>query len=212
MEKNLCEICKNPSELCCSCDNMLRFCSNCYTIHKILKGNHEPISLDQINLTHKLQETIENLNKTKSQVISISNQLIDIIQSIATNKLSLLDKCINACRNTSKSKAFDAEETIKIFQNIKVRHSFIETFKGLANEYFLFIKLNTEKIDADLEILLKEIKQDSQKFSANSEEIKKKLQSKSLFLEGHSGEVNSITLTNDNKYMITGSSDTTVRV
>ena len=51
------------------------------------------------------------------------------------------------------------------------------------------------------------------KFSKNLQEMKKELESHfSLFLEGHTSTVTSVTVTSDNKYIISGSSDETIRI
>ena len=63
------------------------------------------------------------------------------------------------------------------------------------------------------EELLEEKKLQSFKFSKNLAEIKKQLESNfNLLLEGHTCYVNSVAVTSDNKYIVSGSSDNTIRI
>ena len=51
------------------------------------------------------------------------------------------------------------------------------------------------------------------KFSRNLKEFKDQLQSNfNMFLEGHTSYVNCVAVTSDNKHIISGSSDLTIRV
>ena len=51
------------------------------------------------------------------------------------------------------------------------------------------------------------------KFSKNLEEIQKQLKSNfSLYLEGHLKTVKSVAVTADNKYIVSGSEDKTIRI
>ena len=64
----------------------------------------------------------------------------------------------------------------------------------------------------EVETLLNSIKK-SLKNRENLEEIKKQLQIKfGLFLEGHTDHVASLAVTSDNKYIISGSKDKTIRI
>ena len=50
-------------------------------------------------------------------------------------------------------------------------------------------------------------------FSNNLQSLKEQLESHfNLFLEGHLDEVNTVTVTSDNKYIISGSDDKTIRI
>ena len=98
--ESICKVCKNSAEVCCSCDHSLKFCYKDYfKVHKRTRGTHEPIDLEVMNLSKKFMLRIENLKNMKSQVISKSTQLINLIQYIATKKLSFIDQTIDACEN-----------------------------------------------------------------------------------------------------------------
>ena len=65
-----------------------------FKIHKKVKGNHQDIDLEKINLKKNFIIAIENLNEFKSQIISKSNQMIQIIEFIATDKLSIIKRVL----------------------------------------------------------------------------------------------------------------------
>ena len=117
--EDICIQCKQSALFSCSCDTLIRFCSDCYLlVHKNTQGNHHPI----------------NLEKTKNE----KNQ------KILSNK----------------------EKKIKFF-----------------------------------------------KFSKNLKEIQKQVQTNfNLFLQGHLHVINSVAVTSDNKYIISGSADKTIRI
>ena len=63
------------------------------------------------------------------------------------------------------------------------------------------------------EELLLEKKLQSFKFSKNLAEIKKQLESNfNLLLEGHTSSVLTVAVTSDNKYIVSGSLDKTIRI
>jgi WD domain, G-beta repeat. len=63
------------------------------------------------------------------------------------------------------------------------------------------------------EELLQEKKLQSFKFSKNLAEIKKQLESNfNLLLEGHTSSVLTVAVTSDNKYIVSGSSDNSIRI
>ena len=63
------------------------------------------------------------------------------------------------------------------------------------------------------EELLQEKKLQSFKFSKNLAEIKKQLESNfNLLLEGHTSSVLTVAVTSDNKYIVSGSLDKTIRI
>ena len=63
------------------------------------------------------------------------------------------------------------------------------------------------------EKLLEKTNLQSFEFSKNLAEIQKQLQSDfNLFLEGHTSSVRSIVVTSDNKFIVSGSGDKTIRI
>ena len=60
---------------------------------------------------------------------------------------------------------------------------------------------------------IEETKIESFKFSKNKDEIQKQLKSIfNLFLEGHTDYITTVAVTSDNKYVISGSRDKTIRI
>ena len=100
-----------------------------------------------------------------------------------------------------------------------------DNFLRFCAECYLFVHKNTQgnHDPINLDDIIKEITQkirsdevmklESFKFSNNLKVIKKQLQSNfHLFLEGHNSSVYSVAVTNDNKYIVSGSADSTIRI
>ena len=241
--EDICVVCKKSAEVSCCCDTTLRFCyKDFFIVHKNIEGTHLHIDLETMKTYKKLFFTFENLNKVKSQIISKSKQLIHIIHFIATKKLSIVEKHIEACVQASKSKDFDFEEIFKEYENIHLQETDSASFKKLTNKNFSIFKDNNEIIDPEIEKFLneKKIKDDngsllnstkvnneivhteelfeetklkSFTFSKRLTEMKEQLELNfNLFLEGHFEKVTSIAVTSDNKYAVSGSLDKTIRI
>ena len=68
-------------------------------------------------------------------------------------------------------------------------------------------------MDFELQKVLVDIKRKSLRFSKTLQETNKKLQSNlSLYLQGHTFTVNSVAVTSDNKYILSGSDDHSIRI
>ena len=87
-----------------------------FKIHKKVKGNHQDIDLEKINLKKNFIIAIENLNEFKSQIISKSNQMIQIIEFIATDKLSIIKKCIDTFNQALKNKEHNFKAWLKFIK------------------------------------------------------------------------------------------------
>ena len=217
--EDICNECTKSAKVSCCCNNLLRFCSDCYLFaHKKFKGIHEPLDLKILKINQKLNSTLEGLYKVKSQLVSKSNQLIDIIKLITTKKLSLIEKYIETCIQASET---DTENLFKDYQNMKIREAELEEFRQIANKNLLFFKDNSLKVDPEDDSLLKNAKAQknyeiidtkvenltssielkSIKLSKNSEKVKKQLQT-NLFLEGQTSTINSLAVTYDKKYIV----------
>ena len=155
--EDICITCKKPAEVACSCDNTLRFCyKDFFEVHKYTQGTHLNIDLDTMKHNKKLIFTIENLNRVKSQIISNSNKLIHIIDFIATKKITIIKKCIDACIQVSKSK--DLEKIFKHYENIHIQETDLGSFEKKTNKIFSLFKDNYKILDSDLEKFLTETK------------------------------------------------------
>ena len=153
--------------------------------------------------------TIENLKKVRIEVISRSTELINIIETITKLKLSIIKTHQDECNNALKKFIENDTEKLKDFQNIQFTDSRLESLEQIAKKKFSFFMNHNEMIFPELETLIKETKVNTQKFLKNLEEIKQK----SFFLlEGHHSNVTSVVLTADNKFAISGSDDSTIRI
>ena len=79
----------------------------------------------------------------------------------------------------------------------------------------IILKKDIQMIDnnSDFEKISNEKRLESIKFSGKVKEIKSQLESKfNLFLEGHLKEVTCVAISSDNKYIISGSNDSTIRI
>ena len=198
--KDICIECKQFAKVCCSCDNVLRFCFDCYLfVHKNTQGNHNPIKKDKIRkeITQKIHSKIQNLYKIKSQVISKSYQLINMIQNIATKQLSFIKKQIDAWEKNLNNRI---ERMPEEYENIEFTESDLKLFEQIITKIFSIFKDNNEIIDSEVK------KIESFKFSKNVEEIQKQSQTNfNLLLQGHTSSVLTVAVTSDKKYVISGS-------
>ena len=198
--EDICTECKKFAEFFCSCDNSLKFCSKCHLfVHKNTQGNHDPINSDKIR--KEINSKIQNLFELKSQVISKSYQLINIIQNIASKNIFFIEKRIDAYKKDLKNRI---EKMLKEYESIEIQESDLKLFEQIVTKIFSFFKDN-EIFDYE------EKKLESFKFSKNIEEIQKQLQTNFNFLlEGHTSTVYTVAVTSDNKYVVSGSSDNTI--
>ena len=212
----ICEVCKKAAEVFCSCDTSHQYCYRDFlNVHQKTKGEHNGIDIvtriEEIN--QNFIATIKNLEKVKKEIISRSNEMIQIIQIITKSKLSSIEKYIDCCAGALKKRKLDTEKIYKDYQNIETREFNLETFQQITIKNFSIFKYYSEIIDFKLqkELILTKLK--SLRFSKNVEEIKKQLQTNfSLFLEGHVSSVKSVAVTSDNKYIISASYDKTIRI
>ena len=206
----ICETCNEAAEVFCSCDASHQYCYRDFVnVHQKTKGEHIGIDiakrLQEINQT--FISTIGSLKKVEKEIISRSNKMIQIIKIITKSKLSCIEKYIDCCTRVLKSKKLDNEKLFKDYQNIETRVFNLENFQQITTQNFSIFKDNNEIIDGKVK------KIESFKFSKNIEEIQKQLQTNfNLLLEGHTSYVSSVAVTSDNKYIVSGSYDNTIRI
>ena len=213
-----CEICQNPAEFSCICDTFYRFCGTHYYSHAE-NGNHNPINLEKRKqeIRKVYQPVISILNNLKKELISRSNQLIQLVKIISTNKVFTIQKFIDNCESLIKSNDIspNIENMLKAEENIRIVEYEMQVFIEAINKSLRIYKNSDEIIEknADLEKFLNEIKLKTIKFSEDPLELRKQLESEfTLLSEGHQNDVNALAITKDNNYLISGSSDCTVRV
>ena len=213
--EDICKECKEPAKASCSCDNSLRFCLQHYAfIHKAVEGNHDPIDLDKRRkeLKENFISAIRGLYKVKSQVITKSNQLIQIVQFIATKELSMLKEYIKICKKASESKELDADKMLEDYQNIEIPSLISENFMEAVLNNFLLYKNDNKIINPEIANWMNEIKIRALEFSKKIEKIKKRVQPTfNFFFEGHIAPIECLAVTADNNYIVSGSKDNTIR-
>ena len=211
MEK-ICKECKKPAKNSCACNELLRFSSQCFSsVQKTNNNSHEPIDLNVIKINQTLKSTIEYLDIVKSKIMIKSNELIKKIHSITTEKLLVIEKCVETCILASKNREIDAENFCKSYQNIEAKEADLEAFEQILSKDFFMLKGVDKTTNPEFEPVLNEPKLKSLKFSKNFEEIKQEQQSNfDLFLKNNASNVLSAAVTNDRKYVIYGLKDKSI--
>ena len=91
--EDICEVCKKPVQVFCSCETSYLYCyQDFFGVHQKGKGKHNEIDLPtkRQEINQKFVSIIENLKKVKIEIISRSNELINIIQVITKSRLSCI--------------------------------------------------------------------------------------------------------------------------
>ena len=102
---------------------------------------------------------------------------------------------------------------LKSFQNITIQEPDLKSFTQIVTKNFSIFKDDNEIIDSEPEKVFDDQKLESLKFLNNLQEIQKRLQKDfNLYLQGHLSRVTSVAVTSDNKYIISGSADKTIRI
>ena len=214
--EDICEVCKKPVQVFCSCETSYLYCyQDFFGVHQKGKGKHNEIDLPtkRQEINQKFVSIIENLKKVKIEIISRSNELINIIQVITKSRLSCIEKYIDSCYNDFKNKGMDFDKINKDYQSIETREANIESFMKITAKNFSILKDDDEIIDPDHQKVFLELKLKSLKFSKNLEKIQKQLKTNlSLLLQGHTSPVRCVAETSDNKNVISGSYDNTIRI
>ena len=193
-----------------------RYCYKDFVkVHQKTKGEHNEIDIAtrRQEIKQKFVSTIENLDKVKREVISRSNELFRFIQIVKKSTLDIIQNYIDSCYKNLNSAELDTEKIFKDFQNIKLQESDLESFTQIAAKNFSILQNDNEIMDFELQKVLVDIKRKSLRFSKTLQETNKKLQSNlSLYLQGHTFTVNSVAVTSDNKYILSGSDDHSIRI
>ena len=204
--KDICEVCKKPAVICCSCDYSLRFCfKDCFQAHQFTKGDHKGIDLAtrRKEINEKFICAIENLNNLKSKIISRSKLLIQTVQLITSKNLSMIEKYIYTCEDCLKSRDLDIEKMFEGYQNFKIQELDLKNFEKIVDQNFVILEEKKKNITTKVNSLLNDLNINSVEFLKTVEELKNKLESNLyLFLEIYNREVKCVAVTSDNKHMI----------
>ena len=137
-------------------------------------------------------------------------------------------KSAEFCCSCDNSLLFCFNDFLKVHKNIKGSHLDIDLETLKYNKKFvnetkikdkiIFPKVENLSNESKLKLdytryNIEETKIESFKFSKNKDEIQKQLKSIfNLFLEGHTDYITTVAVTSDNKYVISGSRDKTIRI
>ena len=69
--EDICIQCKQLATVSCSCDRLLRFCSNCYLfLHKKTQGDHNPMNPEK--MSKEIYQKIHFTEETKLESFKFS--------------------------------------------------------------------------------------------------------------------------------------------
>ena len=204
------EECANCNEeasyQCVTCT--IALCGKHKSEHEKVKRNHrfektgiilDPQTMSEIvaNLSSKI--TLANqceeriLDETGKLIVKIKNLCVMALEIIKEKKKIFTNLLIDCQKKISVKQVKEIESLLKTSFEINIPH---QEFKEIDNFYASNFLLSINQIS-----------------SIKIEDAKHLLaQAYGLFLEGHTGPVMSIALTSDNKYIVSGSNDCTVRV
>jgi WD40 repeat protein len=231
------EGCLKEAEKSCICDSKVLFCSlHFIDIHLELPGIHKNIALsDKIrNYYSKLREAGQKLEEAKILIISKGDMMMNTIRSIV--KKNLL-KLMDSKTEIAKIQKSTPQECLSLFEKamiFEVVGEPLDNFEEIIKNYIRF-NSNLNELEP-LTIEIKKLIEDNQKMREEISELKgnlnyleEKINSKiefddlsktqeileekyGLILQGHTDFVCSVAITSDNKYVVSGSRDKTVRV
>ncbi|OMJ67243.1 hypothetical protein SteCoe_35645 [Stentor coeruleus] len=142
-------------------------------------------------LRESIQESINTIEKQKLDIMKEAEIIIKNITNIVTKSHDELDKIIDEYMKYAKISVFEAQDVIKV--------------EDIINELLVF-----EYPDFSSGALTKNWKESKPYgFKISEEAIKSEY---NLLVKGHTSRLNCVAITSDNRYLLTGSNDTTVRI
>ncbi|OMJ65263.1 hypothetical protein SteCoe_38664 [Stentor coeruleus] len=185
-----------PYEQCTNCDSLI-LCKKCIPIHfaycfkKNFRCTFEKIKLPTRSFTELRNSIKKSISKVEHQKIKImveAQKIIHQIESMMKLAFDQLNNIILEYNEIYNKTEFEEEDYKRINDIIRESLDFEDPsfFEGSLT------------------------KNKKNKIERVSKEIIKNLYS--LLIEGHRGEVNSVAITSDNRFVVSGSYDNTVRV
>lgn len=199
-----CSCCRGPPlKQCIECEGKL-FCAKCSQDHisfheaNLSKCNFEAIrkkfSEEKMSkLKKSIQEYIAIINIQKNHIIKESSKTIQNIEKIVKSSLEQLDKMIEEYETFSKLEIFG-------LQDILIAEEFLK--RQLVFEYPSFTKVKGMLIKNSK--ITKTYGEQPNELLINSKY--------NLFIQNHTGSISSLAISNDNRYLVSGSSDKTLRI
>ena len=191
----ICQICpKKATVLCCSTN----LCGSHFTQHFALRMTHQPQQLlfklppaDQSILNIQLQNRISALKNLKSKLNSYSNSLIQRIENLQSALINEINKTISSYQEILQT---------QYFEDLKIPEKILETQMKVK-------KINPKSLISKIN---KMYPKDLLRFEIDLD--KKRTLIKNKFLQTHSGEIYCLAISNDGKFIVTGSKDASLRV
>ncbi|OMJ73561.1 hypothetical protein SteCoe_27725 [Stentor coeruleus] len=196
--------CKDkPIKQCNSCNGIF-FCDECakdhFEKHKAVKlqcnfGDIEvKLSVsDSIKLKQSIEESIIAIKNQKNSILSQALAVHDEIENMVKFAIDYLDDMINEYIEISEKKLFKYEEFIRA--------------KAIIKEFLVFDSPKFSDIKGDLIKNSKMLKKGTRRASKSTIEY-----DYGLNIEGHEFGITSVAISSDNKFLVTGAFDKTVRV
>ena len=221
--EELCIVCHKPAEVTCGCDDSIRLCFRDFTFNHIkTKGSHDCIDLAERrkSISQRFKSFLVYSSNIKKKILLKSTQLIHIIESITKSMLSSIQKDIIFFEKSLNKTDSHVEKLFKDYENFQFQENNLEIFADIVNKNLSKNNNDVISLNKDVENFLSKIKNDSEKLKTKEgplmfseilndpKILKLKLKSEyNLYLKGHTRTVNSVTITNDNKYVISTGDD-----
>jgi WD40 repeat protein len=228
--------CPKQAEKLCICDSKIMFCAlHFLDNHQELPGNHKSIAIStEIRKCYgKVQATYQKLKKAEHLIVSKGSLMVSKIQSYIEKNLLKLTENKTEITKILKSKN-SPQECLNLLEKamtFEVIDQSLDNFEEIIKNYIRF-NSNCNELEP-LTIEIKKLIEDNQKMSEEISELKKALETQIspkidfsdvskteqilnekyvLILQDNTLTISSITISSDNKYVVSGSSDKIVRV
>ena len=188
-----CQYCSSPAQSICKCNTL--FCDDHFTSHrkscKIFNARN--IEESDLKIFLSMKKKIEKIKSICCDLTLKTRSIIEKIEFLCRWRVSELEKlCKKYSQIMEKGEMKDLEREVN---------------KGVFEE-----KVLNPKLDGLKEFYNKKYFSEQIEFE-NVKDAKKKLEEDyGLIIEGHTGWVASVAITHDNKYVVSGGGDNTVRV
>lgn len=225
--------CSREGTLSCICDYSFRSCDKHYD------ENHHDYKADSSHLlivaakfvkdfTEKGCRTIQKLKIAQHSILSKARQMMQRLQTEVDCFVALIQSRIQEIDDILAYENFTAENNQKLEGVVEIKGCEIGSFNQIIKNYFRLIIDNKEINSPTLDILTfmqenKRISSEIKAMPVTSQKSPIKLsdspnpvqnlpENNELMLEGHTGSVYCIAITSDSQYIVSGSSDSTIRI
>lgn len=228
--------CLNLGTFSCTCDNQVIICSvHLPEVHLKQPGNHQPFYIGK-NIQHvglELQNCCKKLHEVKTQIILKGKTMVNSIELLVKNYLDYiinLEKYINEINYLN-----NFEQSVKALEDIidiNMKNDDTDNFADLTKNYFSLIVKSQEVFPPVTKI--SEIKKNNEYLKTEIQQLKTKLrlseklvqelaaggvlntevlaENYRLIYKGHNSIVTSLAATQSNQFVLSGSSDGSIKM